>query len=168
MNLFESERLVYRKFTLSDKDSLYQLNLNPEVIKYTGDNAFNSIVEAENFIKNYDHYSKYDFGRWAVLLKDSKEFIGWCGLKYSVEKNEVDIGFRFFENQWNKGFATEAALRCIEIGFQQYKLTKIVGRAMKRNYASVKVLEKIGLKFEKEFDFDGNEGVIYSISQVLD
>ena len=75
MNLFESERLVYRKFTLSDKDSLYQLNLNPEVIKYTGDNAFNSIVEAENFIKNYDdaHFHRSYFNNEAFILNAEEQ-----------------------------------------------------------------------------------------------
>jgi RimJ/RimL family protein N-acetyltransferase len=77
--------------------------------------------------------------------------------------DEVDIGFRFFKAVWNQGFATEAAQKCIELGFDSFGIKRIVGRAMVDNIASVKVLEKLGLTFLKEFDFDGKEGVIYEI-----
>ncbi|MBI1837065.1 MAG: GNAT family N-acetyltransferase [Flavobacteriia bacterium] len=158
----ETNRLILREFNTQDASSFYKLNSNPEVLKYTGDSAFKTVLEAQEFIKNYQHYSKYEYGRWAVLLKESNTFIGWCGLKYTPEKEEVDIGFRFFQEFWNCGFATEAAIACIDYGFQKYNISLIIGRAMKENKASVKVLEKIGLKFEREFDFDGNEGVIYA------
>ena len=75
--------------------------------------------------------------------------------------NEYDIGFRFFKKYWNKGYATESSKACLSYGINELKMTEILGRAMKENKASIRVLEKIGLEFEKEFDFDGNIGVIY-------
>lgn len=91
--------------------------------------------------------------------------MGWCGLKLSKETLETDIGFRFFEHHWNKGYATESASACLDYGFEKLGLKSIVGRAMADNISSVKVLEKLGLVFEKEFDFDGYRGVIYRMDK---
>lgn len=68
-----------------------------------------------------------------------------------IQKNskEVDLGFRFFKEYWNKGFATESSLACIEYGFNSVGLKSIIGRAQKANLASIKVLQKVGLKFER-------------------
>ncbi len=158
-----TNRLILREFKEEDAQSLFELNNDPDVLKFTGDKPFQNIQEAKRFIQKYDHYDNYGFGRWAVILKENNEFLGWCGLKYTPEKNEHDIGFRFLKHTWNQGFATEAAIACLDLGFYEFELTKIVGRAMKENQASIRVLEKTGLKFEKPFDFDGNEGLIYAI-----
>ncbi len=165
MNIIQTKRLSLCEFKPEDAEKMYLLNSDPEVIKYTGDVSFNNIEEAADLIKKYDHYRKYGFGRWSVFLKDSNEYIGWCGLKYSEERNEYDIGFRFLREYWNKGFATEAAKSCIELGFTKFKINKIVGRAMLANIGSIKVLENIGLTYDDKFDFDGEEGVKYSIEK---
>ncbi|WP_291728574.1 GNAT family N-acetyltransferase [Bernardetia sp.] len=160
----QTERLYLREFKLQDAGDLYSLNNDFEVIRYTGDSPFENVKEAEEFVQSYDHYQKYSFGRWAVLDKKTNSFLGWCGLKYSPNLNEHDIGFRFFKKHWNKGYATEAAKFCIKLGFEKYNLETIVGRAMKQNQASIKVLEKLGMTFKKDFTFDNQKGVIYQIT----
>jgi ribosomal-protein-alanine N-acetyltransferase len=165
MKILQTPRLCLREFTPEDAIHFYNLNLDPEVIKYTGDNAFKSIDQAKNFLENYDHYEKYKFGRWAVIDNSNEEFLGWCGLKYSPDKDEVDLGFRFFQKHWNKGFASEAAQACLNYGFNELYLLQIVGRAMKENAASIRVLQKVGMKLFTDFDFDGNKGVIYKIEK---
>ena len=163
--IVETDRLLLRELNMTDAKDFYALNLNPNVVKYTGDRAFKNIAEAEIFLSNYSDYDKNGYGRWAVIAKSNGEFLGWCGLKYIHELNETDIGFRFFENHWNKGFATESAEACLKFGFEKLNLETIVGRAMAENGASIKVLEKIGLKYEKEFDFDSHKGLIYKINK---
>ena len=165
LKIIETSRLYLKEFTIKDAESMYLLNYDPEVIKYTGDVSFNTIAEAKSLIENYNHYQMYGFGRWSVFLKQTNEYIGWCGLKYSVDKDEHDIGFRFFKEQWNKGYATEAALSCLDLGFEKFGMKKIVGRAMIDNIGSIKVLQKIGLKYEKTFDFNGEQGAVYSIEK---
>lgn len=165
MIVIETERLYLKEFSLSDAESMYALNLDPEVLKYTGDEPFNSIEEARDFIENYKQYQLYGFGRWSVFIKERNEYIGWCGLKYTEDKNEYDIGFRFLKEHWNKGFATETAAACLNFGFENLQIDRIVGRAMSVNFASIKVLEKIGMQFNREFDFDGEPGVIYEIDR---
>lgn len=159
--ILQTPRLILRELTLADATDFFELNLNPNVIKYTGDKSFHSVQEAENFLINYKDYERNGYGRWAVILKESGEFLGWCGLK--SDGSETDIGFRFFEQHWNKGYATESATACIDYGFNQLGLNEIVGRARKENIASTKVLEKIGLKFEKELEFGLHTGVLYRI-----
>lgn len=165
--ILETDRLLLREFEISDAKNFYELNLNPNVIKYTGNKAFEDINEAKYFLENYSDYQRNGFGRWAVINKSNHEFLGWCGLKYDEKLNETDIGFRFFEHFWNLGFATESAKACIDYGFVKLNLKTIIGRAMKENSASVKVLEKIGLQYVRDFNFNGHDGVIYSIENKI-
>jgi len=141
---------------------MFTLNDDPDVIRFTGDVPFKDVKEAEQLILNYDQYKKYQMGRWTVLLRKTNEYLGWCGLKYHSDVNEVDIGFRFHKKYWGRGYATEAAEACLKYGFEKLKLKRIIGRAMKDNIASIKVLEKIGMKFEREELLHEGPGVIYS------
>jgi ribosomal-protein-alanine N-acetyltransferase len=160
----ETERTLMRRLTIEDANDFFNLNLDKEVLKYTGDIPFDNIQAAIDFLRHYDQYTKYGVGRLAVIDKTTLKFIGWCGLKFSPEKNEYDIGFRFYRAYWNKGFATETAKKCLDFGFEKLNIDKIVGRAMKKNRASIKVLEKIGMKLKGHFDFDGQDGVIYELN----
>ena len=161
--IIETKRLYLREFLIDDGFCLYHLNKDPEVIKYTGDSAFNSVKEATVFIENYNDYKRNGYGRWAVCLKESHEFIGWSGLKKDTETNEVDLGFRFFKKHWGKGYATEAALACVKYGFLRLNLSEIIGRAHIENNPSIEVLKKCNLKFEKTFLYDNKPAVLYTI-----
>ncbi|CDF79290.1 GCN5-related N-acetyltransferase [Formosa agariphila KMM 3901] len=163
--ILETNRLLLREFNLHDAENFYNLNRNPNVIKYTGNSAFKSIEEAKIFLENYQDYKLNGYGRWAVINKENNNFIGWCGLKLGEIENETDIGFRFFEKVWNKGYATESAKACLHYGFEKLNLTRIIGRAMNENIGSIKVLEKIGLEFEQNTNFQGQDAVIYKIEK---
>ena len=162
--ILKTERLYLREFEKEDGFHFFQLNNNPDVIKYTGDSAFVSLEDATCFIENYKDYQLNGFGRWAVCLKENDEFIGWCGLKLEPAKKEIDIGFRFYKKYWGKSYATEAALASIEYGFSTLKIKEIVGRAYKENIASIKVLEKCNMIFKKEFLYDQKAAVLYTIN----
>ena len=161
----ETERTVMRNLTVDDAEDFYSLNLDQDVLKYTGDKPFETLEDAKTFLSDYDQYEKYGVGRLAVIEKATSKFIGWCGLKYNPDEDIYDLGFRFFKQYWNRGFATETAKKCIDFGFNNLKLNMIEGRAMKENIASIKVLEKIGMNFKENFDFDGYEGVIYELKK---
>lgn len=158
--ILKTQRLYLRKFLPCDAEGLYNLNLDTDVIKYTGDSKFSSLEDAQTFIASYHEYEKNGYGRWSVVRKDSGEFIGWCGLKLN-EENMIDLGFRIFKKDWNKGFATEAAAACIEYGFEVLKLNTIIGRSLKKNIASIKVLEKIGMKHWKDTVCHETEECVY-------
>ncbi len=158
-------RLLLRKMHPDDAQDAFELNSDPDVVRYTGDGAFASVDEARHFLENYDAYEKWGYGRLNCYLRSTGEYIGWCGLKYHPDKDETDLGYRFKKKFWNRGFATEASEICLHYGFEIVKLPAIVGRVMKDNIASIKVLEKIGMQFWKEFDFDEHPGLYYRITR---
>ena len=98
MIITETERLILREFRVSDAEEMFQLNANPDVIRYTYNLPFKSISEAREFILNYTHYRDYGFGRWAVINKSDYSWLGWCGLKYTPDIDEYDIDFAFLRN----------------------------------------------------------------------
>ncbi len=146
--MIATPRLILREFKLSDAKKIYELNNDLDILKYTGDSSFKSIEHAKQFLKNYSDYKKNGYGRWAVILKSNNEFIGWCGLKLN-EDEKVDIGFRFFKEYWNQGYATESALACLQYGFRHLKISEIIGRASVENKPSIKVLEIIQMIYWK-------------------
>jgi len=158
--ILETDRLILREFNKIDALHLYTLNMDPLVIKHTGDSPFESIIDSLNFLKNYTDYQKNGFGRWAVISKDSKRFLGWCGLKLN-EEGLVDIGFRFFRKEWNKGYATESAEASLAYGFNTLRIPTIIGRASIDNKASIRVLEKLRMNFWKYGSCQGIEDSIY-------
>ncbi|HFA47860.1 MAG TPA: N-acetyltransferase [Bacteroidetes bacterium] len=161
--ILQTERLMLRELTVDDAAHFYNLNTDPLVIKYTGDPPFDNIGHAYSFLKQYEQYKKYGYGRWAVIRKEDKEWLGWCGLKYEKEYKETDIGYRFYRKYWNKGYATEAAKASLEYGLNKLNLKTIVGRAMKENPASIRVFEKIGMSYVEDFIYEGAPAVLYNI-----
>ena len=159
----QTHRFVLREFQPEHAEHLFQMNNDWECIQYTGDVAFENLEEAENFVKNYNHYQKHGFGRWTVLDKVSGEFLGWCSLKYDEELDECDLGFRFLKKHWGKGYATEASQLCLKLGFEKFDMQEIVGRVMPENIASIKVLEKLGMIYKETRTKNGVEWLILSI-----
>lgn len=146
-----TNRIILREMALKDAKAIYDLNNDPEVIKFTGDPPFLSIEEAEQFLVAYDHFEKYQRGRWLICDKSSKEVLGWCGLKYHDDNGENDLGYRLYKKQWNQGYATEASHLALQYGFRRLGLESIIARADKRNRASLKVMQKLGLTYEIDF-----------------
>lgn len=154
--IIETSRLILREFIIEDAQDFFDLNSDPDVLKFTGDQPFSKVEDAILFLKNYQkqQYQMVGYGRWAVILKPMNQFIGWCGLKKN-EENLIDLGFRFYKEQWNKGYATEAAKATLIYGFYHLQFHEIIGRAAQENSASIRVLEKIGMKFWKQGSCEG-------------
>jgi len=161
--IIETSRCYLRELSVDDAQSFYDLNADPEVVKYTGDKSFGNVAEARSFLEGYNQYQLYGYGRWAVIDKATNAFLGWCGLKFLPESGEVDLGFRFFKRYWNQGYATETAKACVDYGFNNLNLKKIIGRAMEANIGSVKVLEKTGMSFVAKVESELHPGVLYQI-----
>lgn len=148
--IIETERLLFREITLDDLEAMFRLHADPVVQRYTGEAVVKSRVEMKKAIETrINNYRKYGYGRWATVLKSDKQFVGWAGLAYLPEFDEIDLGYRFLPEYWGLGIATEASEAILEYGFNELGLKKIVAIAMKENKASIRVLEKVGMEFYK-------------------
>jgi [ribosomal protein S5]-alanine N-acetyltransferase len=146
--IFETPRLILRQFTEADAPLILALNSDPEIVKYVHELPLKTQEQAEKILLDtiLPQY-KNDLGRWAIYTKDNMDFIGWCGLKYRPELDEIDLGYRLMKKAWGKGFATEAAQHTLDHGFKNLNCKLITARAHIENIASIKVLEKIGMDF---------------------
>ena len=160
-----TDRLVLRRFCAQDAAPLFEMNSDPEVLRYTGDEPFPDVSAAADFIRNYSHYRDHVFGRWAVTSRESGEFMGFCGLRYSEDSGEVDLGFRLFRRYWARGIATEAARAALQAGFEQFQLGEITGRAMRENLPSITVLQKLGMRFRELAEEKELFWLIYAITR---
>ncbi len=163
----QTRRLYLREFSLDDAIHFYNMNLDEDVIKYTGDTAFSSEAEARTFLTNYDQYKLHNMGRWAVCDKNTDEFLGWCGLKHhpesTIDNTFVEVGYRFYKTHWGKGYATESTKAAIYYGFNTLNLKTIYAHAHIENIASLKVLEKCGLQFIHQDNYDGMPAKLYKV-----
>ena len=149
--VFETPRLTLSQFTEEDAPLILQLNSDPEVVKYVHEPVLTTEEQAKKIIVDIilPQY-KNNLGRWATYTKSNKEFIGWCGLKCRPDLDEIDLGYRLKRSAWGKGYATEAARHTLDHGFINLDIPVITGRAHIENLASIKVLEKIGMRFTRE------------------
>jgi [ribosomal protein S5]-alanine N-acetyltransferase len=160
----ESPRLRFRLFEETDAPAMFDLNSDPEVVRYTGDAAFDDLSGAQQIVAYVQsQYAQYGFGRWVVERKDTGEIIGWCGLKYLADEDAVDLGYRYFRKHWGQGFGYEAGAACLEYGATQLGLEEIIGRAVLANVASAQILERLGFVFEKEEEKARGQGLVFGL-----
>lgn len=153
----ETERLFLRELLPSDEWKMFELDSNPEVHRYLGNNPIHRIEQAREVIAMVrQQYIDNGVGRWAVIEKTTGDFMGWSGLKFirEYENNRIDfydVGYRLMPQYWGKGYATESAKACIRYGFEQLGVEEIIGTANVENLQSRKALEKCGLTFVEQF-----------------
>lgn len=161
MNLkLTTKRLYLRPINEDDAQDFFEMDSNPKVHKYLGNNPVTSLEQSRDMINDIlKQYEEFNLGRLAVIKKDTNEFLGWSGLKYErvvrKEFNYYDIGYRFKEKHWGNGYATEAAIASLYYGFNDLKLKEICAAAECDHIASNHILKKIGLKPSGTFTFDG-------------
>lgn len=167
MNLIlETERLLLRPLELSDAEALFELNKNPNVHKYLWQKPEVVIDESIKVIEYVQRqYAENKIGRFATILKETGEFIGWTGIKFvndHVENgntNFYDYGYRLSEPFWNKGYATEASKAWLDYGFNQMNIKEMNAYTHAENGASNHVLKKVGFNFIE--DYSDKDGVVW-------
>ena len=150
MKIFtETERLNLREILPTDIDGMFELHSDPEVHRFLGDQTVTSkeqTINIINFIRQ--QYIDYGVGRWAIIDKNTKNFIGWTGLEFVTEsinnhKNFYDLGYRLIRKYWGQGIATETAFASLEYAFGKLNADKVFARADSENIRSHKVLKKV-------------------------
>lgn len=163
--VLRTDRLILRPFTIDDIDAAYKMNLDEEVSRWTGDGGVVGKEEIRRRIQEdvLGDYAKYRYGRMAVVLKETEEFIGFCGLKYLEDYEEVDLGYRLMSQYWGRGYATEACQVCLDYGFGQLGLNKIIAMVLPQNKASIRVLDKLGFQFQRDIVEGEDMALLYAV-----
>ena len=170
--ILETERLVMRPMKLSDAEDFLVMNDNPNVSLYLR-NPIQTIAQAEEYLqKIINEYQKNKIARFAVILRETNALIGFSGLKFrdTLENNHInfyDLGYRFAEEYWHKGFATEAALAWLEYGFTTLQLETVHACAVSDNVGSNKVLQKVGFTFRNQYSVSNSLHNWYTIENKL-
>lgn len=150
MTIVETERLVIRKLSTDDAEFIVELLNQPSFLRYIGDKAVRSSDDAVRYIQTgpLASYERFGFGLYLVELKETGESIGMCGLLKRDTLPDVDIGFAFLSSYWSRGYALESATAVMKYGREELGLRRIVAITSPDNDASIRLLEKIGLRFE--------------------
>ena len=148
MIIGETERLIIREWRKSDYQPFYKMSADPEVMAFYPSTL--TVQECDEWLlKVKKQVDKNGYCFWALELKESGEFVGFSGL--NIPGYELpfaactEIGWRLAKEHWGKGYATEAAKRCIKYGFSELQLEDIFAFAVKDNDKSIAVMERIGM-----------------------
>jgi len=163
--MFETKRLLLRKLKESDTKDIFEMRKDPDVMRYIGEPQTDIKSSSTWIVKMSERWDKERIGFSAVVDKKTKEFIGWCGLWILNETNEIEVGYAISPKFWGKGYATEAARRCVKYGFEELELDKIVALAFPENKASQNVMKKLGMKYCLTGQFYKKELVQFAITK---
>ena len=160
-SILENEQCYLREWQLGDGKYHYELNSDAEVVKYTGDVAFENLEAAEKFNQAYDQFEKNGCGRWLLFLKSNDEFVGWCGLKYHPNLDAYDLGYRLLQKHWGKGLATSTSIQVLEWAMSHLPPKRIFAKAAVENIASIRVLEKLGFTKDRVEEDHGMQVIVF-------
>ena len=153
--IFQSDRLGFRNWEETDLDEMFEINSDKDVMEFFP--AFPTKEQTAEFIERMNNqFLDSKFCYFAVDKLDNQEFIGFIGLsKQTYDANFtpcIDIGWRIKSSEWNKGFATEGAKKCLDYAFNDLGIEKVYSVAPKINIKSEHIMNKIGMKKLYEFD----------------
>ena len=151
MKILETDRLILRQLSTEDAAFILELVNEPSFIQNIGDRGVRTLEDARAYILRVaiSSYDKNGFGLYLVKLKDSEESIGMCGLIKRDGLEDVDIGYAFLPRFWLRGYAVESAAAVKDYARDVLGLKRLVAITDPANPGSIRVLEKIGLKYEK-------------------
>lgn len=153
-------------FTPEDAEAFYQLWHDAEVMKYIDPSFSPTLDEARAAMsRQLMRWREQGFGQWAVVLKEGERVIGYCGFKCLENTPEVELLYGIARDYWNTGLTTEASRACLRYIFENTEMNRIVAVARPQNVGSYRVMEKVGMKYERNGHYYGDEVVYYSISR---
>ncbi len=161
--VLETPRLILREWRPDDWVRFKPIAADPRVIRYVGTGQVPSDEQIRTYIETARKlYRDEGFCLWPLVSRKNRELIGFCGLDHLWGGDEIEIGYWLAPDYWGKGLATEAAQAVLEYGFDQLGLERIVAVAHPENQASIRVLQKLGMAFERTVVREGLEHVYYA------
>ena len=160
--ILETERLVLQEFNVDDAEFILTLLNTPGWLEYIGDKNVRSVEDAVNYLENVPikSYRENGFGLWLTLLKNNSTPIGMCGLIKRESLDDIDIGFALLPEYSKLGYAYEIAHATINYAKHSLGINKVVAITDSNNVSSIKLLNKLGLQFEKTLKLSENDIVL--------
>ena len=152
-----TERLFLRQFQTTDREPMYRIFCDPDVLR------FSDGVKTKEWVQAWletclERYQTWGFGPYAVVRQGNQDVIGYCGLFFFPDldgKAETEIGYRLARSTWGQGYATEAACAVRDYAFTTLGMKRLIAMIDPSNLASIRVAEKIGMKYEKDVMLEG-------------
>jgi len=164
--VLETERLLMLPWDRDNWPQLKQIAQDPEVVRYISNGQPWTEERIRQFVdRQVACYSQRGFCLWRLLDKTMREMIGFCGLQPLDQTPEIEIGWWLARLQWGKGLATEAAREALRDGFGRVGLQRIVAIAQPANHASVHIMQKLGMSFERETTHRGICVALYALNK---
>jgi len=151
VNVLQTERLNLRRMSPDDAEFIVELLNDTAFLRFIGDKGVRSIEDARQYILTgpMESYERHGFGLWLVALKGSNTPIGICGFLKRETLSDVDIGFAFLPPYRSQGYAFESADAVMDYGRKVLGLRRVVAITNEDNIGSIRVLEKIGMSFDR-------------------
>ncbi len=167
--VIETQRLVLREFCSDDGKFIQELLNTPGWLKYIGTRAIDTTEDAVNYIENriQKSYTESGFGFYIIELKSNCAKVGMCGLVKRESLDDIDIGFALLPQFEGNGYAFEASEGVMKFAKDNLNLKRIAAITVPYNTPSIKLLEKLGMKFEKEINLPGNPETLMLYSKEL-
>lgn len=150
---------------MDDLEEMHAIWTNEGVRKYLWDDIIISRETALLPIKaSIETFASHGFGLFAVIHKEDEKVIGFCGFRFLDDTDEIELLYGILPDYWNKGLTTEAVKACLKFGFGEKGFGKVAAITNTPNTASIRVMEKAGMKFLKRDTFHEQDSIFYSIS----
>ncbi len=158
MKILETARLRLRPFTLDDADFVRELLNDPDFVEHVGDRGVRTLDDAALYLRNgpLAMYAQYGVGLLVVEDKSSGEALGTCGLLRRDELDEPDVGYAFLPRFRGCGYAVEASSASLRFARDDLRLERVVAIVSSTNRRSIRVLEKLGLHYERSIELSND------------
>lgn len=159
-------RVMLRPFFLEDVDPLTRIQAESDVLRYfprTTPPPREAVERDVHF--QIEHWARYGYGRWVIGFPPDGRLVGWCGLQYLPDTDEIEIGYLLAKPSWGQGLTTEAAIAGQHWAFENLDLQELVAIIHPENLPSIRVAEKLGMTFTNRSNYFGMQCERYAISR---
>ena len=165
----ETSRLILRRLDLDDAPFVLRLLNEPSFIQNIGDRGVRSIEDAQRYLREgpLAMYAAHGFGLWHAARKSDGVAVGMCGLLKRDNLPDVDIGYAYLPEFWGQGFAYEAAAGTLRAAADKFGLRRVIGVVSEGNTGSIRVLEKLGMSFERMYPMNPDEAEVRLYGRAL-
>ncbi|MEO8513471.1 MAG: GNAT family N-acetyltransferase [Ignavibacteria bacterium] len=164
MKILETERLLLRSLEPEDIEVIAKMFGDEEVMRFIGEGKTYPRSAAEQSITKWNDYEReHGFTSWAVIRKEDNALIGKCGFNYLPDNSDIELSYMLDEPYWGSGYASEIAKAALEYGLNKLNMKRVVAIVYPQNSPSIRVIEKTGMKYEKEYDYHGIKMLMYAV-----